>query len=89
MSLSKVIEDNKEFIDAVAVETMKSYLRMKPPNSPEDSLSIARVSYRQALAMLEVKENALLPMLEKDPNIFKRLRRQKDDVRPVEDTEST
>ena len=79
MNLSKVLEDNKEFIDTVAIETMKSYLRLKPPNSPEDSLSIARVAYRQALAMLEVRENALLPMLEKDSNIFKQLRRQKDD----------
>ena len=79
MSLSKILEDNKEFIDTVAIETMKSYLRLKPPNSPEDSLSIARVAYRQALAMLEVRENALLPMLEKDSNIFKQLRRQKDD----------
>jgi hypothetical protein len=47
---------NDDFLDKVAIETMKIYLVNKQPQSYEDSLSIARISYKQAQAMLEAKE---------------------------------
>lgn len=60
----KEIYDNRKFIDEVAIETMKKYVEMKPPTSFEDSMSIARISYKQALAMLTVKKESLIKLAE-------------------------
>ena len=66
----EILQENKLFLDEVALETMKVYITRKPPQSFEDSISIARVAYRQALAMLEIRENSLL-RLAKDVRLIK------------------
>lgn len=56
----QLILENKEFLDRVAIEVMKVYVSRQPPKGFTDSMSIARVAYRQSLALLEVRENELV-----------------------------
>lgn len=59
MITKQTIEKNYSYLDEVAIENMKVLLAVRPPQGFADSMSIARVSYKQALAMLEIKENSL------------------------------
>lgn len=51
----KLLKDHEDFLDKVALEVALTYVKMKPPHSPSDNVKIATISYKQALAMLEVK----------------------------------
>lgn len=62
MITKETIKKNYDYLDKVALETMKEYISKKPPQGFNDSMSIARVSYKQALAMLEVRESSLLTL---------------------------
>ena len=59
MITKQTIEDNKEYLDKVAIETMVSYLARSPLKGFSDSMSVSRISYKQALAMLEIRETSL------------------------------
>lgn len=59
MITKEVIEKNKDFLDKVAIKTMVSYLHRSSLSGFKDSLSVSRISYKQALAMLQVRENSL------------------------------
>lgn len=74
-ALENKLKENQNFLDDVAKEVMKVYVGVRPPTSFEDSLSIARVSYKQALAMLEVRENALVGIAKDESKFFKKLKR--------------
>lgn len=56
------IKENKEYLDSVALVTMETYLQRSPLKGFNDSMSVARISYKQALAMLEVRENGILSL---------------------------
>lgn len=64
MITEKTIEDNKDFLDRVAIKTMTSYLHRSSLSGFKDSLSVSRISYKQALAMLEVRESSLKSLAE-------------------------
>ena len=55
MITKEIIEDNKEYLDRVALKAMVTYL---------DSMSVSRICYKQALAMLEVRETTLISLAE-------------------------
>lgn len=57
-------KEDKLFLDKAAIEVMKIYINSKPPQGFDDSVKISRVSYSQALAMLEVRKNQLSKMIE-------------------------
>lgn len=59
MLTQKIIEDNQEFLDKIALQVMTQYVANSKPKGFADSMSIARVSYKQALAMLEVRTSSL------------------------------
>ena len=59
MITKETIEGNREYLDRVALETMITYLNRTPLKGFTDSMSVARISYNQALAMLEVRENTI------------------------------
>ncbi len=71
MIINKVIEENYEYLDRVAIENMKVLLAVRPPQGFSDSMSISRVSYKQALAMLEVRETSLISLAEESGIIKK------------------
>ena len=48
MITKQIIEDNKEYLDKVAIETMVSYLARSPLKGFSDSMSVSRISYKQA-----------------------------------------
>lgn len=76
---SKIIEDNKDLLDQFAMIALKTYLERSPLKGFKDSMSLARISYKQALAMLEIRENALEQLMEEE-QIFQRQKRKKDDL---------
>lgn len=56
MNSPEYLKENEEYLDKVALETMKTFmLKSKLPEGIPDSVALARISYKQALAMLEVK----------------------------------
>lgn len=55
----EIINDNKDFLNKMAVEAMITYFNRSPPKSFKESEAIARVCYRQALAMLNVNMSEL------------------------------
>lgn len=71
MLTAKEITDNKEFLDKVAIVTLESYLHRSSPKNFADSMSLARVAYKNALGMLEVRENSLLS-LAKEAGLYKK-----------------
>jgi hypothetical protein len=71
MITKKIIEKNKDFLDKVAMRTMVSYLHRSSLSGFKDSLSVSRISYKQALAMLEIRENSL-ESLAKESGILKK-----------------
>lgn len=71
MITKEIIEKNKDFLDEVAIKTMVSYLHRSSLTGFKDSLSVSRISYKQALAMLEVRENSL-ESLAKESGIIKK-----------------
>lgn len=62
MITQEEIEKNYDFLDKIAIQTMISYLNKRPPTGFHDSMSISRLSYKHALAMLEVRENSLISL---------------------------
>ena len=58
----ETIEKNNDFLDKVALETSLTYFTKKVPTGFKDSMSVARVSYKHALAMLTVRENNLFSL---------------------------
>ena len=64
-------KDNKEYLDKVAIETMKMYLDKQRPTSFADSMTVARVAYKQAIAMLYVRDTQLQKLAE-EVNIVKK-----------------
>jgi len=70
MLTKEIIKDNRAYIDNMASKVMVTYLERSPLKGFEDSMSVARISYKQALAMLEVRDNSLLN-LAKEHNLIK------------------
>ena len=64
MITKDIIDNNKDYLDKIAIETLVTYLNRSPPKGFSDSMSIARISYKQALAMLEVRETTLTSLAE-------------------------
>jgi hypothetical protein len=64
MITKEIIEENKEYLDRVAVAAMVTYLERTPLKGFSDSMSVARICYKQALAMLEVRETTLISLAE-------------------------
>ena len=50
---------DKEYLDKVAIKCMASIIQNKIPRTPEEIRIVARMSYRQAIAMFNVRENQL------------------------------
>lgn len=63
--IPELTTDDLEFLDRVAERTMTEYFSTHP-NGFKDSLLIARLSYTQALAMLEIKNNGLQELINKN-----------------------
>lgn len=63
--IPELTTDDLEFLDRVAERTMTEYFSTHP-NGFKDSLLIARLSYTQALAMLEIKKNGLQELINKN-----------------------
>lgn len=59
MLTEKQIQDNKDFLDKVALETSNLYVEAKRPTGFKDSMNVSRLAYSHALAMLEVRDNSL------------------------------
>lgn len=57
-------EWEKEFLDQAAQEIMKIYINKALPKDFGDSMAIARLSYRQSLALLEVKNKQLQDIID-------------------------
>lgn len=57
--------DDLEFLDRVAERVMTEYFNTHP-NGFKDNLTIARLAYSQALAMLEMKKNGLQELINKN-----------------------
>ena len=70
MITKEQIKNNLDFLDKVAISAMTSYIDRSPLKGFADSMSVSRIAYKQALAMLEVRENSLLS-LAKESNICK------------------
>ena len=66
----QAIED-QEYLDKVAIEVMKSYLDNQKPKGFQDSVSVARVAYKQAIAMQLVRKTMLKELAE-DVGIIKK-----------------
>lgn len=64
----KLTEDdilsNSGFLDKIAIEVMKVYMTKQNPHNFGDSVSISRIAYKQALAMLMIRENSLITLAE-------------------------
>lgn len=72
MLTQEIIDKNADFLDKVAIETSLVYFTKKVPTGFSESMSIARVSYKHALAMLTVKENNLLSLAKESGLIRKK-----------------
>ncbi len=59
----KLLKADKDFLDRTALEVMKIYISARRPQSFGDSMSISRISYKQALAMLEIRNNELSTLI--------------------------
>lgn len=70
MIAEETIKENQKFLDKTARKVMIQYLTGSKPKGFADSMSIARVSYKQALAMLEIKLSSL-SSLAKESGIMK------------------
>lgn len=64
--IPELTTDQEEFLDNMAAKVMVKYFDIQQPMSWEDSMKIARLSYTQALAMLNVKENGLQELITKN-----------------------
>ena len=64
MITKETIDLNKDYLDNVALQTLITYLNRTPLKGFSDSMSVARISYKQALAMLEVRETTLISLAE-------------------------
>lgn len=67
----ETIEENKKFLDSVAKITLAQYLRKQSLTGFKDSMSLARISYKQALAFLKVREDSLVSLAEEEGLIKK------------------
>lgn len=65
----KTIEENKGYLDSVAKITLQEYLKRAPLTGFKDSMSVSRIAYNQALAMLKVREESLIS-LAKEQNLI-------------------
>lgn len=62
MKVKKLSKEDHLFLDTVALEVLKVYLNGQRPNDFKQSIQVSRVAYKQALAMLKVKNDQLLEM---------------------------
>ena len=58
----KQISDGKSFLDKTAIDITIEYLRTQKPQGFGDSMKIARIAYKQALALLFVREKNLISL---------------------------
>lgn len=63
--IPELTTDDLEFLDRVAERVLTEYFNVHP-NGFKDNLSIARLAYSQAIAMLEVKKNSLQELINKN-----------------------
>lgn len=59
MMRKELTKEDKKFLDGVALETLLRYLDRQKPKDFKESVQVARVSYKQALAMLQVRDEQL------------------------------
>ena len=59
MLTEEIIRSERAYLDRVALVVLEAYVNGQKPKGFEDSMSLSRVAYKQALAMLEVRENTL------------------------------
>ena len=64
--LSKILTNNEEFLDKVALFCMQGYMSKRPPEDSNECVAICRISYRVAMAMLSVKLNELDKIAKKE-----------------------
>lgn len=57
-------KEDRVFVDEIATKVLLEYIRHQKPTSFEESVQVARVSYKQALAMLKVKTEQLNGIIE-------------------------
>lgn len=60
----QLTEEDKEFLDRTALELMKIYINGQRPKDFGESMTVARLCYRQALSMLDVKNKQLQDIIE-------------------------
>ena len=58
----------------MALEVMKVYVGNQPPQNFGNSLSIAKISYKQAIAMLDVKLNYVEDLINESKTLVKQKR---------------
>jgi len=75
MTTEEILDKHGEFLDKAALNIMKSYVDSQKPTDINDSVQLARIAYRGALALLEVKLNDLSKIIEKD-KYFYRIRKE-------------
>ena len=62
MLTEEIISKEKGYLDRAALIVLEAYVSSQKPKGFEDSMSLARVAYKQALAMLEVRETSVLSL---------------------------
>ena len=62
MLTEEIIIKEKGYLDRSALIVLEAYVSSQKPKGFEDSMSLARVAYKQALAMLEVRETSLVTL---------------------------
>ena len=71
MLTEDLIKEERAYLDRVALVVLECYVSNQKPKGFEDSMSLSRVAYKQALAMLEVRENSL-KTLAKESGLMRR-----------------
>jgi hypothetical protein len=62
MLTEEIINEEKGYLDKAALIVLEAYIVSQKPKGFDDSMSLARVAYKQALAMLEVRETSLVTL---------------------------
>tara|TARA_R110002051_G_scaffold228401_1_gene290633 strand:- start:1154 stop:1375 length:222 start_codon:yes stop_codon:yes gene_type:complete len=62
MLTEEIISKERGYLDKVALVVLEAYVSNQKPKGFEDSMSLSRVAYKQALAMLEVRETSIISL---------------------------
>lgn len=86
----EILKEHEEYLDKVALETMKMIYSKLPPTSQNQSAEISGMAYQQALAMLDAKL-AIEQLLNKTNFLYKQRRdekKRKNELRQLETDDS-